>query len=278
METILRNSEISFPGLGLTLNPPSSFSLFGRDVYLYGAIIAFAFMVCIFYCAKKSRRLGIREDDVYDVLLLLMPLGIVGARLYFVLFNLEYYLANPSEIIAVWNGGLAIYGGVIAGVLVIFFVSRRKGIPVPAMLDLFLTACILGQAIGRWGNFTNREAFGSETGIFCRMGLTTVSGGTVYVHPTFLYESLWNVTGFIILNTMITRGLRKYDGQCALVYCLWYGTGRAMIEGLRTDSLYIPGTEIRVSRLLSALLALTGLALLLVFRKRRGPLYSTRTQ
>ena len=134
------------------------------------------------------------------------------------------------------------------------------------MLDLLAPAVLLGQAVGRWGNFFNREAFGRETDIFCRMGLTAVTGETVFVHPTFLYESIWNAAGFLLLGTLLRRGKRRYNGQFTALYFLWYGTGRFFIEGLRTDSLLLPGTGMRVSQVLSALLAVFG-ALVLI-RKR----------
>lgn len=268
-QTIQRESAISFPMLGsLTIDPPSYFTFLGREIYFYGVIIACAFLIGTFYCSKKCRFFGISEDDLYDVLLLLIPLSIVGARFYFVLFKLDYYIQHPLEIIAVWEGGLAIYGGIAAGILVIFLVCRRKKIPAAAMLDLIITACILGQAIGRWGNFINREAFGAETDIFCRMGLISPDGTEIFVHPTFLYESLWNLAGFIFLNHFISSDSRKYDGQCILIYFLWYGTGRAWIEGLRTDSLYIGSTGIRVSQLLSVCLAVFAAVLLLINSKK----------
>lgn len=275
--TIQRDSVITFPALGLSLNPPASFSLFGRTIYLYGVIIAVAFIIGILYCGRKAGKTGLKEDDIYDVLLWLLPSAIIGARLYFVLFSLDYYLAHPSEILAVWEGGLAIYGGVIVGAAVILIFTRKKKIPTLAFLDLFLTACILGQAIGRWGNFTNREAFGCETELFCRMGLTDLSGKTIYVHPTFLYESLWNFIGFLIMNHCLSK-TEKYPGQCLYLYCFWYGTGRAVIEGLRTDSLYIPGTSLRVSQLLSAVLAVFGLVMLLRNRGRKDNVICNENQ
>lgn len=269
IETIQRDSAISFPMFGdFSVNPPSFFTLFGKNIYFYGVIISVAFLIGIFYCTRNCKKFGLKEDDVYDVLILMIPLSIIGARLYFVLFNLDYYLKYPSEIIAVWEGGLAIYGGIIAGILVIFLVCRRKNISAAAMLDLIIIACILGQAIGRWGNFMNREAFGGETEAFCRMGLTTPSGETVYVHPTFLYESLWNLAGFVILCLFVNRGKRRYDGQCILIYFVWYGIGRFFIEGLRTDSLYIGSTDLRVSQLLSALLVVFGAAMLILKSKK----------
>jgi len=265
---MLRGSAISFPFLHITLNPPASFHLFGREFYLYGLIIALAFLAGITYCIRKSRRCGLHEDDIYDILLWLIPLSIIGARVYFVLFQLDYYRQHPGEIFAVWEGGLAVYGGIITGFLTILISCKRKTLPTRAVMDLFITACILGQSIGRWGNFTNREAFGVETEIFCRMGLVDASGNTIYVHPTFLYESLWDFTGFLLLNRLLS-GKKRYDGQCIYSYCVWYGLGRTLIEGLRTDSLVLPNTGIRVSQLLSFLLFLFGIVMLIINRKNR---------
>lgn len=260
-ETIQRESLISFPMLGdWTINPPAFFTLFGRDIYFYGVFIAFGFLLGILYCSKKSSVFGIKEDEVYDLMLWLIPLSIVGARIYFVLFRLEDYIGGPLvNWFAVWEGGLAIYGGVIAGVLTIILFCRAKKLSVAAMLDLIIFGLLIGQILGRWGNFMNREAFGAETEVFCRMGLTTPGGETIYVHPTFLYESLWNLVCFVFLCIWVKQGRRRYDGQCALIYFFWYGIGRAWIEGLRTDSLYIGSTGIRVSQALSAVLALIAL-------------------
>ena len=272
-ETIQRTSTISFPGLfgSFSINPPASFSLFGRSIYFYGVIIALGFLLGITYCAKRSARFGIREDDLYDLVLWLIPLSILGARLYFVLFKLDYYIANPGEILAIWNGGLAIYGGVIAGVIVMILVCRHKKIPWQAMLDLIVYGLLIGQILGRWGNFMNREAFGAQTDIFCRMQLTATDGSFICVHPTFLYESLWNLAGFVGLVIWEKKGGRRYDGQAALGYFFWYGLGRTWIEGLRTDSLYIGQTNIRVSQLLSAVLCLLSLTLLIVNARRKHP-------
>ncbi len=269
LETIQRDSLISFPFLGdWTINPPSSVTIFGRTVYIYGIVIAIAFLLAIVWMTRNCKRFGIREDDLYDAIIWAIPLGIIGARLYYVLFSLDYYIANPSKIIAVWEGGLAIYGGIIAGVIVIFFLCRHKKMRVAAMLDLVIVGVIIGQMVGRWGNFFNREAFGSETTVFCKMGLTSPDGNTIYVHPTFLYESLWNLALFIFLSIFIKKGKRKYNGQIMLIYLLVYGTGRTFIEGLRTDSLYIGGTGIRVSQLLSAVLVIFA-AVLLIYNAKR---------
>ena len=270
IENIQRDAVISFPMLGdLHLDPPASFTVFGFSIYFYGVLIALGFVLAMLYCSHHAPRFGIRPDDFFDLMLWLIPIVIVGARAYYVLFRLDYYLANPSQIIAVRDGGLAIYGGVIAGAVVIWLFCRRRELSLPAMLDLAVYGLLIGQIIGRWGNFMNREAFGAQTDIFCRMGLTPPGGATVYVHPTFLYESLWNLIGLVFLIVWERRGGRKYDGQCALIYFFWYGLGRAWIEGLRTDSLYIGATGLRVSQLLSIALCLAALVLLVIFGRRR---------
>ena len=269
-ETIRRDSSIIFPMLGdLVLDPPSYFTVFGRNIYFYGVFIGCGFLLGIIYCSKKSASFGIKEDDLFDLMIWLIPLSIVGARLYFVLFRLDDYIGTPFiNWIAVWEGGLAIYGGVIAGMLTIIVFCRRKKISIPAMLDLIVFGLLIGQILGRWGNFMNREAFGAETDVFCRMGLVSPSGETISVHPTFLYESLWNLVCFIFLCVWVKQGRRRYDGQCILIYFFWYGIGRTWIEGLRTDSLYIGGTDIRVSQALSAVLAFIALVLLIVNARR----------
>ena len=269
LETIQRDSAISFPFLGgWTVNPPASFSLFGRDIYLYGVMVALAFLVGILLCARFAPKFGISTENFYDLVLWVIPLSILGARLYFVIFQADYYLAHPAEILAVWEGGLAIYGGLIAGFLTTFVYCRCKKLSFPAMLDVLSFGVLPGQAIGRWGNFFNREAFGAETEVFCRMGLTAPDGSTIYVHPTFLYESLWNLCGLVLLILFARSGKRRYDGQCILLYFLWYGLGRSWIEGLRTDSLYLGSTGIRVSQLLSVILVFISATILILNRRK----------
>ena len=269
LETIQRDSAISFPFLGgWTVNPPASFSLFGRDIYLYGVMVALAFLVGILLCARFVPKFGISTENFYDLVLWVIPLSILGARLYFVIFQADYYLSHPAEILAVWEGGLAIYGGLIAGFLTTFVFCRCKKISFPAMLDVLSFGVLPGQAIGRWGNFFNREAFGAETDVFCRMGLTAPDGSTIYVHPTFLYESLWNLCGLVLLILFARSGKRRYDGQCILLYFLWYGLGRSWIEGLRTDSLYLGSTGIRVSQLLSVILVFISATILILNRRK----------
>jgi phosphatidylglycerol:prolipoprotein diacylglycerol transferase len=272
MQTIQRDSTISFPMLGnLSFNPPSYFTVFGVNIYFYGVIIGLGFILGMLYCAHKSRDFGLVPDDIYDLMIWLIPFSIIGARLYYVLFELDYYIQNPGDVLAIRNGGLAIYGGIIAGIIVVFLVCRHKKIPMAAMLDVVVFGLLIGQILGRWGNFMNREAFGAETAVFCRMGLTSPEGSTIYVHPTFLYESLWNLGIFIFLTVFTKKGKRKYDGQCILLYFLLYGIGRSWIEGLRTDSLYIGTTGIRVSQALSLTLAVAALIILIVQSRREHP-------
>ena len=273
LETIQRDSVISFPGLGIFgLNPPAFFSIFGHRIYFYGVLFALGFTLGILYCARRSKDFGLSSDDFYDMVILLIPLSILCARIYYVLFRLDDFIGRPLiAYFAVWEGGIAIYGGIIGGILAIWLVTRRKKLPFLAMLDLTVFGVLIGQIIGRWGNFMNREAFGAQTEIFCRMGLTDPSGHTIYVHPTFLYESLWNLILFLGLWLWVKRGKRKYDGQMSLLYLFFYGLGRAWIEGLRTDSLYIGHTGIRVSQALSLLLVLCAGALLLRQRRREHP-------
>ena len=272
--TMMRDAAISFPMLGnLTLDflASFSFSLFGHEftIYMYGIVMAIAFLAAVFYASRKAPKLGMKSDDVFSLVLWVLPLAIVGCRIYYVIAQWDEFKDDLISILYIWEGGIAMYGGTIAGALTIIVWSKCKKIPFPATLDMGGSALILGQVIGRWANFVNREAFGYQTDAFCRMGLTRPGHETVYVHPTFLYESLWNLIGFLIINFFWYRkDHRKYDGQIFLFYVFWYGTGRAMVEGLRTDSLYIPGTGIRVSQLVAACSAVIALAALLVNIKR----------
>ena len=267
----MSTASISFPFLGdWSICPPNSFTLFGHDFYWYGVIIACGFLLAVGYCLRRTGQFGLTQDDLLDCLLLGVPLGIVCARIYYVVFYGGY--DSFWDMCKIWEGGLAIYGGVIGAVLAIFLVCRHKKISALAMLDLVSFGLLIGQCIGRWGNFMNREAYGAETEVFCRMGLT-LNGQTIYVHPTFLYESLWNLTGFVLLHILSKKSKRRFDGQGFLQYLAWYGLGRSWIEGLRSDSLYLGGTGIRVSQLLAAVTCLGSLALLaaLLRRAKRRP-------
>lgn len=243
-------SVISFPFLGLEMNPGRAFSLGPLTIHYYGIVIAFGLMLAVIYACKRSRQAGLTEDDILDGVLWITPFAIVCARIYYCVFSWDMYADNPVSALYIWEGGLAIYGGVLGAVLGVAVYCRVKKCSLPALLDLVSLGFLIGQCIGRWGNFFNREAFGAATDSFFRMGLyNTVTGATEYYHPTFLYESVWNFTGFLLLHFLSRR--KKYDGQIALGYCAWYGLGRAVIEGLRVDSLY--WGSIRVSQLLAAL-------------------------
>lgn len=262
-------SEISFPSLGIAINPPSSFTLGPLSIHLYGVIIATGLILAVLYCSKRADQFGLTEDTLLDGVLWVTPVAILCARLYYCAFSWEHYADNPISILYIWEGGIAIYGSVIGAVLGIIVFCKIKKVKIATVLDLVSLGFLIGQAMGRWGNFFNREAFGAETESFLRMGLMKVSTGEVtYYHPTFLYESLWNITGFLVLHFLSRK--RRFDGQIALGYLAWYGLGRAFIEGLRTDSLYI-GT-IRVSQLLAAVSCVVALGLLLIFsRKMHNP-------
>lgn len=273
-------SPITFPNLGITVDPsPVAFTVFGKDIYWYGIIIASGFLLAVLYMLHRAKDFGVTQDDVLDMILWAVPIGVVCARLYYCIFYWELYEDDPISMLYIWEGGLAIYGGIIGGVITLLVVAKVKKIPAPVLLDLAGMGVIIGQCIGRWGNFINREAFGRETEAFSRMGLTLPGRETVYVHPTFLYESLWNFVGFLLLHFWFRKHERKFDGELILLYVVWYGIGRALIEGLRTDSLYITGTGIRVSQLLagvSAAAAAVVLALLYTGKLRHPPRYVDR--
>lgn len=269
----MREAIISFPAFGIEMNPPAGFDLFGKTIYLYGVMAALGFILGMLYCTKRAPKFGLTEDNIYDAVLWALPMGIIGARAYYVIFNFDLYRGRPiTDLFAIWEGGLAIYGGIIAAVVTVIVVCRIRRLPSGALLDCAVFGLIIGQICGRWGNFFNREAFGAETELFTRMGLTTAKG-TIYVHPTFLYESLWNLAGLIMLHLYVQKGKRKYDGEVFTLYVIWYGIGRCMIEGLRADSLYIGSTGIRVSQLLAGVSAVIAAALLLYFRKKPHTLY-----
>ena len=262
-------TEISFPSFDITLNPPKFIQIGPLNIYFYGLIIALGLILAVVYGCRRSREFGIREDDLIDGVLWVTPFAIVCARAYYVLFSWEHYAANPIKALYLWEGGLAIYGGVLGALLGVAVLCRIKKIKIAAMLDLVLIGFLIGQSIGRWGNFFNREAFGAETLSFFRMGLLNPDTDIItFVHPTFLYESVWNALGFAVLHVASKR--RRYDGQIALGYAAWYGLGRAFIEGLRADSLY--WGPFRVSQLLAAVSCFGAvIALLLLSFRKHNP-------
>jgi len=277
----MREAVISFPmlGEGFAIDPPYCIMLGNFAIYFYGIIIALGFLLAIRYTSKNCARFDMKMDDIYDYMIWAVILAVIGCRLYYCLTytdsaGVHTYLRDPVTMLYIRDGGLAIYGGVIGAVLALLIRSRMRHERIWPVLDIMGFGMLIGQLVGRWGNFFNREAFGYETDIFCRMGLT-LNGSTVYVHPTFLYESLWNFAGLLLLH-FHSKTRRKYQGQYFFAYLLWYGIGRTMIEGLRSDSLWLIPDVIRISQLLAAVTAVLALVVLLVNRRRviagRAPL------
>ena len=253
-------SSISFPFLGLEMNPPRVLSLGPLNIHLYGIAIGLGLILAVIYACRRSKEFGLKEDDILDGVLWITPFAIICARIYYVAFSWKDYAANPLSVFAIWEGGIAIYGSVIGAVIGVIVLCKVKKLKIATVLDITLLGFFIGQILGRWGNFFNREAFGAATDSFFRMGLyNTVTGSWEYYHPTFLYESVWNLIGFTLLHFLSKR--RKYDGQIALGYAAWYGLGRCFIEGLRVDSLY--WGPFRVSQVLAALTCVIASAILL---------------
>lgn len=255
--------NVQFPGLNMSFNiNPVAFAIGGFNVYWYGIIIGAGFMLALVFALRVLKSFGIKTDDFIDCVIAGFIFGIIGARLYYVIFRWENYSQNLAEIFAIHNGGLAIYGGVIGALTAGCITAKIKKLPVYAVLDVAVMGFLIGQGIGRWGNFVNQEAFGTETDLPWRM--VSENTNNIGVHPCFLYESIWCLLGFVLLY-LFSRKYRKYDGQIFLMYLVWYGFERMLVEGLRTDSLYI--FNLRVSQILAGLTMLIGIVLLIVFRK-----------
>ncbi len=285
------SDKIVFPNLGgLTVDPPRGFDIGSLTIYFYGVIIALGLVLAVIYGLKRSRQFGIKQDDIIDGVLWIVPVAIIFARAYYVLAEWDMYKDNLIDVINIRKGGIAIYGGVIGAVLGVIVFCKIKKLSLPAVLDIVALGFLIGQAIGRWGNFMNREAFGCYTdGLFAMqisesylphagteavqlqieqlrdMAVAGGYSGMIQVHPTFLYESVWNAIGFAALHFLSKK--RQYDGQIALGYVAWYGLGRAIIEGLRMDSLY--WGPFRASQLLAAVTCLAAVVILLVMNLRK---------
>ena len=282
-------TDVCFKGLSHVFHVSSvlaQFELFGHTFTIrwYGAIIAFGFLLAALLGGRIAYTWKMSLDKMVDVLIYGTLAGIVCARLYYCIFEWDYYGQHPADIIKIWNGGLAIYGGIIGGVLAAFITSRVRKLNFLNLLDCVGISLLVGQGVGRWGNFANQEAFGVNTDLpwgmwsektmlyiqshqadFAAAGISVRAGSLedkAYVHPTFLYESLWCMLGVLVLY-ILCRKLRRFSGQMFLAYGVWYGAERAFVEGLRTDSLYIGA--FRVSQLLSVALAAVCLVLLIVF-------------
>ena len=253
-------ATISFPSLGIEVNPARTFAVGPLTIHFYGLVIACGLMLAVFYACRRSAQFGLKEDDILDGVLWVTPFAIICARIYYVVFSWEEYAADPISALYIWNGGIAIYGGVLGAIVGTAVACRIKKVKLTAVLDIVLLGFLIGQCIGRWGNFFNREAFGAPTESFLRMGLYNIhTGSWEYYHPTFLYESLWNLCGFLLLHFLSKR--RQYDGQIALGYAAWYGLGRVWIEGLRMDSLYFG--PFRVSQWLAGASCIAAVSVLL---------------
>lgn len=275
---------LEFPKLGfeLTLNS-QAFSIGSFSVAWYGVIIAVGFLLALWYGLSHSKQYGINPDKMIDVVIGGIIGGIIGARLYYVLFSWSDYKDDLLSIFEIWNGGLAIYGGIIGAVLVGGLVCKWRKVKFPAMLDVAGLGFLIGQSVGRWGNFVNIEAYGCNTDLPWGMwsekivndyynGSLNISDSITFdpyspVHPCFLYESLWCILGFVLIHFLWTKR-RKFDGELFLGYLAWYGAGRFFIEGLRTDSLMIGSTRLRVSQLLAGLLVLVSVIMIIVIRSR----------
>ena len=283
------HTEISFPNLGIYLkNVGKSIDLFGIEVAYYGIIIGTAILLGFWIAAREAKRTGQNPENYLDMGIIGVIAGIVGARLYYVIFSWDMYKDNLLDIFNLREGGLAIYGGVIAAVISVLVLAKVKHLSAPQIFDTIAMALLNGQMLGRWGNFFNREAFGGYTdSLFAmRLPLDAVRSSDVteqmrrhieridgvsyiQVHPTFLYESLWCMVLLIILFAY--RKHKKYEGELFLMYLFGYGLGRFWIEGLRTDQLLLPGVGIAVSQLLAgAIVVGTGAAMLYLRKKHKN--------
>ena len=251
-----------------------AFDLLGFPIYWYALLIVSGIAIAMWLSSREAVRVGLKKDDVTDFMLWGLPIAIIGARLYFVLFDLQPYLEDPIQIFNIRSGGLAIYGGLIAGGLTLYFFTKYHFISLWTFLDIAAPSVILAQAIGRWGNFMNHEAFGGKTteAFLNSLHLPQFIIENMYIdgafrQPTFLYESTWNILGFILLILLRKKSHLLKQGEVFLGYIIWYSFGRFFIEGMRTDSLYL-FANIRVSQALSAVLFI-GALLLVIWRRKK---------
>lgn len=277
------SSQISFPGLSIppfTVNPVA-FSVGGIEIRWYGIIIVLGIIAGFSYAAYRAKQSGLSLDDMLDYVLVALPLGIICARLYYVVFFNDGSYKTFYDVIAIWEGGLAIYGGVLGGLLGMFLVSRHKKNKFRAVLDCFAPGVMIGQIFGRWGNFFNAEAYGTldhidfpfigriftphfEENYPLRMVIENGFVGKIAVHPTFLYESVWNLLGLLLIHLFFNR--KRFDGEVTLWYFAWYGFGRFFIEGMRDDSLMLG--SFRVSQVLALVLFAASIVLIVIGSKK----------
>lgn len=280
-------ADVIFPHLGIVIQTiKNHITVFGIDISFYGMIIGTGMILAMLLVERNVKAKGQNSDVYWDFFIWIIIAGVAGARLYYILFNLDYYLENPSKILNTREGGLAIYGGIIGVILALLIFCKVKKQNFRQMLDNLIPGLLLGQALGRWGNFFNCEAFGGYTDNLFAMRLKKElvnssmlnddvlshlinDGGVEYiqVHPTFLYESCWNL---VSLFFVLWYGKKKqtFDGEIMVLYMITYGVGRFLIEGLRTDSLMIPGTGLRVSQCLALVSAVAGIILMIIGKKK----------
>lgn len=278
------DTAIAFPHLGIYLEyVPKNFTIFGFTIALYGVVIAIGMGAGLWMALRVAKKYGYDTELVWDFFLYGIIFGLIGARIYYVVFAWDFYKNDPARIFNVREGGLAIYGGVIAAFLTLYIFCRKKKINYFTMLDICVPGLALGQAIGRWGNFFNREAFGEYTdGLFAmRLPAAAVrpheitekiaahmADGAIQMHPTFLYECLWNI--MVIEVMILVWKYKQFEGEIALVYLGGYGLGRSWIEGFRTDQLHLPGTQVPVSQLLAIVLVVFSVVtFILATRKKK---------
>ncbi len=276
-------SNISFPGLKIgpmNIDPVATPESFPVEVRWYGIVIMLGMILGVIYALRKAKQSGISADALLDYVLFAVPVGIVCARLYYVIFNISDY-HSIGEVFAIWNGGLAIYGGIIGGFFTMLVVAKVKKMNFLSVIDCFAPGVMIGQMLGRWGNFFNAEAYGAlshisfpfigdiatpvfENDYIFRMVIENDRVGTIAVHPTFIYEALWNLVGFLLIHFYFKN--KKFNGEIALIYASWYGFGRSFIEGLRTDSL--TQGAFRVSQMLALLCVIAGITLIIIGRHK----------
>lgn len=239
---------------------PIAIKLGGFEVAWYGVIIGIGILLAMYLASSEGDRKGMPQDFILDVAFWTVPLAILGARAYYVLFELGYYIKNPGQILQIWNGGLAIYGALLTGALVVYFFTKKKNVPFMLTLDVLAPGVLIAQSMGRWGNFINQEAHGAAVtrefleGLFLpEFIINQMNIKGTYYHPTFLYESLWSLVGFAIILYLRRKPNLLREGEVFFSYVIWYAFGRFFIEGMRTDSLYL-FANIRVSQLLSIVL------------------------
>ncbi len=284
MPDMMGKMDIAFPNIGVYLeNVPKNFTVFGFSVAMYGLIIGLGFLVALLIISRIAKWTGQQPDDYWDVAIYIIIFGVLGARLYYVFFAWDYYKDNPISILNIRNGGLAIYGGVIAGFITLYIYTRIKKKSFLLFGDTIMYGLIFGQIMGRWGNFCNREAFGEYTDGLLAMRLPVemvrsneitplmmehMSSATNYIQvsPTFLYESMWNIC--ILILMLLYCKHKKFDGEIILFYLGGYGLGRAWIEGLRTDQLIMPFTGLPVSQVLAICLVVFAVVTDVIVRVR----------